>query len=224
MSRPAPQVPFERRRPLPPFNSVDDVKRVVEYPYFLRHLLVVGAVLCALGFPWALYAVVVREQGPDPIVTIVFVVALATVLVGARLMPPILMRRFFDRVARGGVLCDVCPAGFPDDKTALLIDARLSDAQAVYVHDVMTTWLGKWASDPAVREQAGDLFADGPIRSADELAGPAARGGFFVARDTDPHKGWRLVLPEENPRDPHQPYSKGLVVKVDMPSVESAGK
>ncbi|AMD54695.1 hypothetical protein ATO49_12155 [Mycolicibacterium fortuitum subsp. fortuitum DSM 46621 = ATCC 6841 = JCM 6387] len=67
---------------------MDDVKRVVEYPYFLRHLLVVGAVLCALGFPWALYAVVVREQGPDPIVTIVFVVALATVLVGARLMPP----------------------------------------------------------------------------------------------------------------------------------------
>ncbi len=203
---------------------MDDVKRAVVYPYFLRYLLIVGGILFALVFPWAIYAVVVREDGPDTIVTVVFVIALATVAVGSRIMPSILARRFYDRVMRGGVLCDVYPAGLPDTKAAILIDARLSDAQAAYVHDVMTTWLGRLASDPATREQAGELFADGPIRSADGLAGPAARGGFLVARDTDPHKGWRLVLAEENPRDPHRPYSKGLVVKVETPSMESARK
>ncbi|MBP2452995.1 hypothetical protein [Mycolicibacterium lutetiense] len=223
MSRPAPEVPV-RRRPIPPFRSVDEIKRVVEYPYFLRYLLVVGAVLFAVVFPWALYAVVVRERGPDTIVTIVFVVALATVVVGSRLMPPILIRRFYDRVMRGGVLCDVYPAGFPDAQAAILIDTRLSDAQAAYVHDAIATWLGRSAADPAVQAQAGGLFADGPIRSADELAGPGARGGFLVARDKNPDQGWRLILPETNPRDPLRPYSNGVVVQVNTPSLESAGQ
>lgn len=215
---------MERRRPLPPFDSADNIKRVVDYPYFLRHLLVAGGALSALVIPWALYAVIVREQGPDTTVTVVFVVALAAVLVGSMIIPSMLMRRFYDRVTRGGVLCDVYPAGVPDATSAILIDARLSDAQAAYVHDVMTTWLGRLASDPTVQAQAGDLFADGPIRVAEELAGPAARGGFLVASDKNPGNGWRLILPEENPRDPQRPYTKGIVVKVDTPSPESAGQ
>lgn len=203
---------------------MDEVKRVVQYPYFLRYLLVVGAVLIALVFPWAVYALVVREDGPNTAVTVVFVAALVTVIVGSRLMPSVLMRRFYDRVMRGGVLCDVYPAGFPDADTAILIDARLSDAQAAYVHDVIASWLLRPTSDPAATTRPGDLFADSRIRSADELAGPGANGGFLVARDNNPYKGWRLILPETNPRDPHRPYSNGLVVQVNTPSLESAGK
>ncbi|MGV0805237.1 hypothetical protein [Mycolicibacterium setense] len=224
MSRPAPEVPFERRRPLPPLGSAEEIKRAVEYPYFLRYLLVVGGVLFALVFPWALYAYFVREHGPDTTVTVVFAVALGSVVVGSRLMPSILMRRFYARVMRGGLLCDVYPAGFPDAETAILIDTRLPDAQAAYVHDAVVSWLGRLASNPAALTQPDDLFAAGPIRSADEFAGPGARGGFLVARDKNPYKGWRLILPETNPRDPHRPYANGLVVQVDTPSLESAGK
>ena len=224
MSRPAPEVPV-RRRPIPPFGSVDEVKRVVEYPFFLRYLLVVGAVLFAVVFPWALYAYFVRERGgPTTIATVVVVVALAIVVVGSKLMPPVLARRFYDRVMQGGVLCDVYPAGLPDAKAAILIDTRLSDAQAAYVHDVIASWLGRSALDPTVQAQADGLFADGPIRSADEFAGTGARGGFLVARDKDPGTGWRLILPVTNPRDPHRPYSKGVVVQVNTPSPESAGQ
>ena len=61
-------------------------------------------------------------------------------------------------------------------------------------------------------------------RVAEELAGPGAQGGFLVATDKNPYQGWRLILPETNPRDPHRPYSNGLVVQVDTPSLESAGK
>ncbi|MGW4095653.1 hypothetical protein [Mycobacterium sp. NPDC004974] len=224
MSRPAPEVPFGRRRPIPPFSSVDEAKRAVEYPFFLRYLLVVGGFLFAVVFSWAVYSLVVRERGPSTTVTVVFVVALVAVVVGSKLMPSILARRFYDRVARGGLLCDVYPAGFPDGKVAILIDARLPDAQAAYVHDAIVSWLGRLASNPATLGQAGDLFADGPIRSADELAGPGARGGFLVAGDKNPYEGWRLILPEASPRDPHRPYSNGLVVQVKTPSVESAGK
>ena len=225
MSRPAPQVPFERRRPIPPLNSVDEVKHAVAYPYFLRGLLTVGTVMFALVFAWAMYALVNRDRDLNTTITIVFAVALFTVAV---LVPrvgfPILARRFYARVMRGGVLCDVYPAGFPDAQTAILIDARLPDAQAAYVHDAIVSWLGRSASDPAARTQARDLFAGSRIRSADELAGPGARGGFLVATDKNPYQGWRLILPETNPRDPHRPYSNGLVVQVDTPSLESAGK
>lgn len=224
MSRPTPQVPFERRRPIPPLNSLDEVKGAVAFPYFLRYLLVVGGVLLALVVPWALYAYFVREHGPDTAVTVVFAVALVTVIVGSRLAPAILMRRFYARVMRGGILCDVYPAGFPDAETAILIDARLSDAQAVYVHDAIISWLGRMAVDPAAPSQASDLFAGGPIQAADELAGPGAAGGFLVARDKNPDEGWRLILPETSPRDPRRPYSNGVVVQVNTPTPVSAGK
>ncbi|MED5811651.1 hypothetical protein VST63_04705 [Mycolicibacterium sp. 050232] len=225
MSRPAPQVPFERRRPIPPFGSADEIKRAVEYPHFLRGLVTVGGVMFALVFAWAMYALANRDRDLNTTITVVFAVALFTVaVIVPRVAFPLLMRRFYDRVMGGGILCDVYPAGFPDAKTAILIDARLSDAQAAYVHDATVSWLGRLASDPAAGSQAPGLFSDGPIRSADEFAGPGARGGFLVARDKNPNQGWRLLLPETSPRDPHRPYSNGLVVQVKTPSLESAGQ
>ncbi|QZH64245.1 MULTISPECIES: hypothetical protein [Mycolicibacterium] len=224
MSRPAPQVPFERRRPVPPLNSVDEVKRAVEYPYVIRvfvTMMAVGAVYLLMVIA---YAVVTRGHQNMVVFTVLAAVWFVFLFGGTKIMPAMLMRRFYDRVMRGGVLCDVYPAGFPDTKTAILIDARLSDAQAAYVHDATVSWLGRLAADPAARAQAGDLFSDGRIRSADEFAGPGARGGFLVAEDKDPNQGWRLILPEPSPRDPHRPYANGLVVQVKTPSLESAGQ
>jgi hypothetical protein len=206
-------------------TSADEVKRAVAYPHFLRGLLIVGTVMFALVFAWAMYALVNRDRDLNTTITIVFAVTLFSVAVLVpRVVFPRLLSRFYDRVMRGGVLCDVYPAGFPHADAAILIDARLPDAQAAHVHHTIVSWLGWLASNPAALTQAGDLFADGPIRSADELAGPGARGGFLVAGDKNPAKGWRLILPETNPRDPHRPYSNGLVVQVDTPSLESAGK
>ncbi|MEX3646078.1 hypothetical protein [Mycolicibacterium porcinum] len=224
MSRPAPQVPFERRRPIPPLNSVDDVKRAVEYPHTIRvfvTIMVVGAVYL-LGV--AAYAVATRDHQNMVVFTVLVVIWFAFLFGSTKLAIPSLTRRFHARVMRGGILCDGYPAGFPDAGTAILIDARLPDAQAAYVHDVIVSWLARLASDPAARAQAPDLFSGGPIRSADELAGPDARGGFLVARDKAPHQGWRLILPETSPRDAQRPYSNGLVVQVKTPSPESAGQ
>lgn len=170
------------------------------------------------------YAFATRDHQNMVLYTVFVAVYFAFYFSAGKFALPFLVRRFYARVMRGGVLCDVYPAGFPDAKTAILIDTRLSDAQAAYVHDAIVTWLGRLASDPAALGQAGDLFPDGPIRSADELAGPGARGGFLVARDKNSDKGWRLILPETNPRDPHRPYSNGVVVQVSTPSPVSAGK
>ncbi len=215
---------MERRRPLPPFSTADDVKRVVEYPHTIR--VMVGMMVIAAVIFFSVTAYAFATQGHQNMVVVAgFVVVFCAFYLGAtKFGIPLLMRRFYDRAARGGVLCDVFPAGCPDADSAILIDTRLSDAQATYVHDVMTTWLGRLASDPTVQAQAGDLFADGPIRVAEELAGPAARGGFLVASDKNPGNGWRFILPEENPRDPQRPYTKGVVVKVNTPSPESAGQ
>ncbi|WP_131827528.1 hypothetical protein [Mycobacterium syngnathidarum] len=224
MSRPAPQVPFERRRPIPALNSVDEVKRAVEYPYTIRVFVVMMAVGAVYLVCVAAYAIATRDHQNMAVFTVLVAVWFALLFGATKLMPSVLMRRFYARVLRGGILCDVYPARFPHSDTAILIDVRLSDAQAAYVHDAIASWLGRMSSEPAAHAQAGDLFADSQIRSADELAGLGASGGFLVARDNNPHKGWRLILPETNPRDPHRPYSNGLVVQVNTPSLESAGK
>ncbi|MCV7067465.1 hypothetical protein H7H51_20430 [Mycolicibacterium farcinogenes] len=172
-----------------------------------------------------MYALVNRNRGIDTTVSIAFgVIVFLIAVVLPRVGLPILMRRFYARVMRGGVLCDVYPAGSPDAQTAILIDVRLPDAQAAHVHHTIVSWLRWLASNPTASAQAGDLFAESPIRSADDLAGPDARGGFLVARDKKPSQGWRLILPEENPGNPHRPYSNGLVVRVDPPSPVSAGQ
>ncbi|WP_142254011.1 hypothetical protein [Mycobacterium sp. NS-7484] len=215
---------FERRRPIPPLNSADDIKRAVEYPHLFRAFVTMMAIGAAYLLCVVDYAIATRDHQNMVVFTVLVAVWFAFLFGGTKLMPAILMRRFYDRVMRGGILCDVYPAGVPDAKTAILIDVRLPAAQAAYAHDVIVSWLGRLAADPAALDQAGDLFAGGRIRSADELAGPDARGGFLVAGDKNPNQGWRLILPETDPRDPHRPYSKGLVVRVDTPSVESAGK
>lgn len=209
---------------MPAFGSADEIKRVVEYPYTIRVMVGMMAIAAVIFFSATAYAFATRDH-QNMVVVAGFVVVLFAYYLGAtKFGLPLLMRRFYDRVMRGGVLCDVSPAGLPDGKAAILIDTRLSDAQAAYAHDVIATWLGRSASDPTVQAQAGDLFADGPIRSAEELAGPAARGGFLVARDKNPDQGWRLILPETNPRDPHRPYTNGVVVQVNTPSLVSAGQ
>ncbi|OMC34908.1 hypothetical protein A5740_08950 [Mycobacterium sp. GA-1841] len=224
MSRPAPQVPFERRRPIPPLNSADEVKRAVVYPDTIRAFVTMMAIGALYLLGVVAYALLTSGHQNMVVVT-VLVAGWFVFLFGAtKVVLPGLMRRFYDRVMRGGILCDVYPAGLPDAKAALLIDARLSDAQAAYVHDSIISWLGRWAADPVARTPAADLFANGQIRSADELAGPGAHGGFLVAHDTDPYRGWRLILPEANPRDPHRPYANGVVVKVVTPSLESSDK
>ncbi|PEG57023.1 hypothetical protein CQY21_29615 [Mycolicibacterium boenickei] len=217
-------MPFERRRPIPPFGSADEIKRAVEYPYFLRATLIVMAVAAVFFLSMVAYAFANRDHQNMVLYTVFVAVFLAFQFGATKFALPLLARRFYDRVMRGGVLCDVYPAGLPDAKAAILIDARLPDAQAAYVHDVIVSWLGRVASDPAARAQAPDLFAGSRIRSADELAGPHARGGFLVAHDKDPHEGWRLILPETKPGDPNRPYSNGLVVQVKTPSLESAGQ
>ncbi|MFV8165048.1 hypothetical protein ACNQVK_23670 [Mycobacterium sp. 134] len=224
MSRPAPQVPFERRRPIPPLNSADEVKHAVVYPNTIRAFVATMAVGAVYLLGVAAYAIVTRDHQNMVVYAVLVAVWFAFLFGATKLLLPSLMSRFYARVMHGGVLCDVYPAGFPDAETAILIDARLPDAQAAYVHDAIVSWLGRLASDPAARTQAGDLFGGSRIRSADELAGPGARGGFLVAADKNPYQGWRLILPEENPRDPHRPYANGLVVRVDTPSLESAGK
>ncbi|MDH6193459.1 hypothetical protein M2272_000080 [Mycobacterium frederiksbergense] len=224
MSRPAPQVPIERRRPIPPFSSLDEVKRVAQYPHTIRVMVTMMAIAAVYFLGVTVYAFATRDHQNMVVVTVLVAVYLASFVGATKFALPSLMRRFYDRVMRGGVLCDVYPAGFPNAKTAILVDTRLSDAQAAFVHDATATWLGRLASDSAARAQLGDLFADGPIRSAEELVGPGGRGGFLVARDTDLNNGWRLVLPEANPRDPYRPYSKGVVVHINTPSPESTGK
>lgn len=209
---------------MPPLNSVDEVKRAVPYPHMVRAFVTTMAIGAVYLVGVAAYAIVTRGHQNMVVFTALVAVWFAFLFGGTRLIPSILMRRFYDRVMRGGVLCDVFPAGFPDATTAILIDARLSDAQAAYAYDVMTSWLGRLASDPATHTEPGDLFSDGPIRGAEELAGPDGRGAFLVTGEKNPHQGWRLILPETNPRDPHRPYSNGLVVQVETPSFESADK
>ncbi|OLO99854.1 hypothetical protein BVU76_23515 [Mycolicibacterium porcinum] len=217
-------MPFERRRPIPPLNSVDEVKRAVEYPYAMRAMLIMMAVAAVFFIGIVAYAFANRDHQNMVLYTIFVAVYLAFQFGATKFAFPLLARRFYERVMRGGVLCDVYPAGFPDAETAILIDARLPDAHAAYVHDVIVSWLGRVASDPAARTQAPDLFAGSRIRSADELAGPDARGGFLVAGDKDPYQGWRLILPETNPSDQNRPYANGVVVQVKTPSLESAGQ
>ncbi|KHO26177.1 hypothetical protein QQ44_10475 [Mycolicibacterium setense] len=205
-------------------GSSEEIKRAVEYPYAIRAIVTMMAAGSVYFLMMATYAFVTRGHQNMVVFTVLLAVWFAFFFGATKFGFPILMRRFYARVMRGGLLCDVYPAGFPDAETAILIDTRLPDAQAAYVHDAVVSWLGRLASNPAALTQPDDLFAAGPIRSADELAGPGARGGFLVARDKNPYKGWRLILPETNPRDPHRPYANGLVVQVDTPSLESAGK
>lgn len=206
---------------MPAFGSPDEVKRAVVYPHTIRAFVTTMAIGAVYLLGVAAYAIVTRDHQNMVVFTVLVAVWFAFLFGSTKLVLPILLRRFYDRVMRGGVLCDVYPAGFPDTQAAILIDTRLSDAQAAYVHDVIASWLARSAVDPTVQAQAGGLFADGPIRSADEFAGTGARGGFLVARDKDPGKGWRLILPETNSRDPHRPYSNGVVVQVNTPSPES---
>lgn len=203
---------------------MDEVKRAVAYPHAIRFMVATMAVAAVFFVSMTAYAVINRDHQNMVLYTVFVAAWLAFYFGSNKFVFPRLLSRFYARVMRGGVLCDVYPAGFRDAETAILIDARLPDAQAAHVHHTIVSWLGWLASNPAALTQAGDLFADGPIRSADELAGPGAAGGFLVAGDKNPAKGWRLILPETNPRDPHRPYSNGLVVQVDTPSLESAGK
>ncbi|WKG05846.1 hypothetical protein [Mycolicibacterium sp. HK-90] len=224
MSRPASQVPFERRRPIPPLGSADEVKRAVVFPYAIRMMVAMMAISAVFFIAMTAYAWATRGHQNMVVYTVFMGAYFAYFFAATKVAPPIITRRFYDRVMRGGLLCDVYPAGFPDAKAAILIDARLSDAQAARVQHTIVSWLGWLAENPSAAAQAGDLFADGPIRGADELAGPGAGGGFLVARDKNPYQGWRLILPAKNPRDPHRPYSNGLVVQVDTPSPVSAGQ
>lgn len=203
---------------------MDEVKRAVVYPHAIRFMVATMAVAAVFVVSMAAYAIINRDHQNMVLYTVCVAVWLAFYFGSNKFVFPRLLSRFYDRVMRGGVLCDVYPAGFPDARTGILIDARLPEAQAAHVHHTIVSWLGWLASNPTALTQAGDLFADGPIRSADELAGPGAGGGFLVAGDKNPAKRWRLILPETNPRDPHRPYSNGLVVQVDTPSLESAGK
>lgn len=205
-------------------NSADEVKRAVVYPHTIRAFVTMMAVAAVYLLGVAAYAIATRDHQNMVVFTVLVAVWFAFLFGATKLVLPSLIRRFHDRVSRGGLLCDVYPAGFPDARAAILIDAGLPDAQAAYVHDAIVSLLGRLAADPSARAQAGDLFAGSRIRSADELAGPGAAGGFLVAGDKDPYQGWRLILPEPNPRDPHRPYSNGVVVQVATPSPESAGK
>lgn len=194
------------------------------YPYTIRAFVTMMVIAAVYLLGVAAYAMATRDHQNMVVFTVLVVVWFAFLFGSTKLAIPILMRRFYARVMRGGVLCDVFPAGFPDATTAILIDAGLPAAQAAYAYDVMTSWLGRLASDPATHTLPGDLFSDGPIRGAEELAGPDGRGAFLVTGEKNPHQGWRLILPEANPRDPHRPYSNGLVVQVETPSLESADK
>lgn len=214
MSYPPPHLPV-RRRPIPQFSSLEEFKSVASIPNAVRILVTLMGVIGLLGVITMAVAYLTREH-PNRVViaipaTIAFLIAFGFPRVGVRL----LWRRLYARVMRGGgVMCDVYPAGFPDDKTAMLIDARLPDAQAVHVERAISRWLTWMASNPSASAPVGGLFADGPIRSADELVGPDGRGGFLVAGESDMGAGWRLVLPELQPRDPRRPYARGVVVRI----------
>ncbi len=188
-------------------------------PNATRYLIAVMASLAVLGVAVAVSAYLERDHPIKPVTWalggVTFVVSVGFLRVGV----PLLWRRLFARVMRGGgVMCDVYPAGFPDAKTAMLIDARMSDAQAAQVRQAIARWCSWMASNPSGSAHVGGVFADGPIRSAEELVGPDGRGGFLVAGESGTFAGWRLVLPEAQPGDPRRPYVNGVVVEIRVPT------
>lgn len=219
MSSPAPQLP--RRRPIPQFSSLAEFKRVAVVPHATRYVIGVLATIAVLGLALGVSAYINREH-PNMAITIVLggatlVLALGFLKVGI----PLLWRRLYDRVMQGGgVMCDVYPSGFPDGKTAILIDARMSDAHAAHVLHSMARWCSWKASSPPADAHADDVFAESSIRSAEELVGPDGRGGFLAAGESDMSAGWRLVLPEVAPRDPRRPYANGIVVRIKAPNAD----
>ena len=218
MSRPAPQLPV-RRRPIPQFSSLDEFRQVAVVPHAVRYVVSVMAAVAALGVAVGVSAYINRDH-PNMAITVllggaVLVATLGFLLVGV----PMLWRRLYARVIRGGgVMCDVFPAGFPDQKTAILIDVRMSDAQAEHVLHAVARWCSSMASNPSAGGHAAGLFAGGPVRSAEELVGPDGRGGFLVAGESELFSGWRLILPEMAPRDPRRPYANGVVVRIREPN------
>lgn len=186
-------------------------------PNATRYVIGLMAAIAVLGLALGVSAYINREH-PNMAITVALggatlVLALGFLKIGI----PMLWRRLYDRVLQGGgVMCDVFPTGFPDAKTAILIDARMSDAQAVHVLHSIARWCSWMASNPGAH--TGGVFTDGPIRSAEELIGPDGRGGFLAAGESDMSAGWRLVLPEVAPRDARRPYANGVVVRIKAPT------
>jgi hypothetical protein len=217
MSSPASQLP--RRRPIPQFSSLAEFKRVAVVPNATRYVIGLLATIAVLGLALGVSAYINREH-PNLAITMVLGGATLVVALGfLKVAIPLLWRRLYDRVMQGGgMMCDVYPSGFPDEKTAILIDARMSDAQAAHVLHAIARWCSWMASNPSTGSHTAEVFADGPIRSAEELVGPDGRGGFLAAGVSDMSAGWRLVLPEAAPRDPRRPYLNGVVVRIKAPA------